>query len=158
LSYAQIEDFNLIANNQLINVQMGDTYVRGTAGPDLIQFMRNPISGNPTNTRVRVNTLIVDFSLTGKTLTYGGGANDFITQANVHQPAEIYGEDGDDYISGALGNDFLVGGLGHDQINASGGDNIVWGDNTPTIPTDPTPQDTAVGGNDVLSAQRPRRQ
>ncbi len=153
LSYAQIEDLNLIVNNQLINVQMGDTFVRGTAGQDLIQFTKNTTTGSdPNAVRVRVNLLVVDLVLTGKTLTYAGASNDFVTQANVDRPAEIYGEGGDDYISGAMGNDFLVGGLGADQINASGGDNIVWGDNAPTIPSDPNPQDGNQGGNDSLSA------
>jgi Ca2+-binding RTX toxin-like protein len=97
-----------------------------------------------------VNTLVVDYTLTGKTVTYAGGSNDYITQSNLTRPAETYGEDGDDYISGAVGNDFLVGGLGSDQINAGAGDNIVWGDNA-SVPSDPTPQDLAIGGDDTLS-------
>lgn len=152
LTYAQIEDLNLIMNNQLVNVQMGDTFVRGTAGQDLIQFMKNTTFGSdPAATRVRVNTLVVDFLLTGKTFTFAGASNDYVTQSNVTNPAEVYGEGGDDYISGGMANDLLVGGLGSDQINASGGDNVVWGDNSPTIPTDPAPQDAAVGGDDILS-------
>jgi fibronectin-binding autotransporter adhesin len=150
-SYAQIEDLNLIMNNRLVNLQMGDVFVRGTSGADLIQFMRSPTLADPNHTRARVNSLVVDFTLTGKTLTFAGGSDDYITQANVERPAEVYGEDGNDYISGAMGNDFLVGGLGNDGINGSGGDNILWGDNTPTLPGDPTPQDQAVGGNDFLS-------
>lgn len=99
----------------------------------------------------RVNLLVVDFLLTGKSYTVAGAQNDYITIANVTQPAEIYGEGGDDYISGGMGNDFIVGGLGSDSINASGGDNVVYGDNAPAIPADRNPQDSAAGGNDVLS-------
>jgi fibronectin-binding autotransporter adhesin len=132
-------------------VQMGDTLVLGTSAQDLIQFMRNPIPGAPDQTRVRLNTLVSDFTTTGKTLTFAGASNDYVTMANVLFPGEIYGEDGDDSISGAMGNDFLVGGLGNDQINASGGDNIVWGDNAPSS-SDATPQISVIGGNDVLSA------
>lgn len=152
LSYAEIEDFNLALNNQLVNVQMGDLLVRGTNGADLIQFMRNPQPGAPDQMRIRLNTLVVDVTTTGKTLVFAGAANDYVTMANVEFPGEIYGETGDDYISGAMANDFLVGGLGNDQINASGGDNIVWGDNASAPDGSPLPQDDVVGGDDVLSA------
>jgi hypothetical protein len=74
-----------------------------------------------------------------------------IQMANVTQPAEIYGEGGNDYIAGGAGNDFLVGGLGFDQINAGGGDNVLYGDEAPTSAV-PNPQELNVGGNDVLSA------
>ena len=152
LSYQQIEDLNLIINNQLVNVQMGDTFVRGTAGADTIVFSKNGTSGsNPAATRVRVNLLVVDFLLTGKAFTAAGDSDDYITMANVTRPAEIYGEGGNDYIAGGMGNDFLVGGLGSDRINASGGDNILFGDNAPSFPSDPTPQDSVIGGNDSLS-------
>ncbi len=86
--------------------------------------------------------------------------NDTITQANLTIPAEFYGEDGDDYISGATNNDWLVGGLGNDRINGSGGDNVIWGDNAPTLPATRQPQDSGgsaatitlsgLGGNDVF--------
>lgn len=152
LNYAQIEDMNLIINNTLINVQMGDTFVRGTSGQDLIQFMQNSRPGvDPNSARVRVNLLVVDFVLTGKSYTVAGAANDYITQSNILNPAEMYGEGGDDYISGGEGNDFIVGGLGNDQENAGGGDNVLYGDNAPTT-ADPNPQNLAIGGNDILSA------
>ena len=93
LSYTQIEDINLIINNQLINVQMGDVFVRGSAGADLIQFMRAGTPADPFRTRARINTLVTDFTLTGKTVTYAGASNDYITQANLTVPAEAYGED-----------------------------------------------------------------
>ncbi len=152
LSYSEIEDFNLALSNQLVNVQMGDLLVRGTNGADLIQFMRNPVPGAPDQTRIRLNTLVVDVTTTGKTLTFAGASNDYVTMANVNYPGEIYGETGDDYISGAMANDFLVGGLGNDQINASGGDNIVWGDNASAPVGNPLPQDDVIGGDDMLSA------
>jgi Ca2+-binding RTX toxin-like protein len=139
-------------NNQLINVQMGDTFVRGTAGADVIQFTKNTTTGSdPNAVRVRVNLMVVDLILTGKTLTYAGGSNDFLTQANVDRPAEMYGEGGDDYISGAGADDYLVGGLGFDQINAGAGNNVIFGDNSPTS-VDTMPQDSTIGSSDILSA------
>ena len=153
LNYGQIEDLNLIMNNQLTNLQMGDTFVRGTAGADLVSFSKNTTFGSDPNlTRVRVNTLVVDFLLTGKSYTVGGNSNDVIQLANVDKPAEVYGEGGDDYIAGGAGNDFLVGGLGADQINAGGGDNVIYGDDSPVFPGNPNPQDLNVGGKDILSS------
>jgi fibronectin-binding autotransporter adhesin len=151
LSYGQIEDLNFITNNQLLNLQMGDTLVRGSSGPDSIIFSKNPTPADPTGTRVRLNAIFVDFPMSGKTLTYAGDANDYITHANVTFPMESHGEGGDDYIAGGMGNDYLIGGQGNDQINASGGDNIVVGDDELSPAGAPT-QDSAVGGNDVLSA------
>lgn len=151
LAYSQIEDLNLILNNQLVNVQMGDMLVRGTSDVNLIQFMRNPIPGDPNHTRIRLDTLVVDFTTTGKTLVFAGAENDYVTLGNVGFPGEVYGEDGDDYISGSTANDLLVGGLDNDQINAGAGDNIVWGDNAPGS-DDLQPQDSVIGGDDVLSA------
>jgi Ca2+-binding RTX toxin-like protein len=147
LVWSQIEDLNVVDQNKLINVQVGDLFARGTPSPDLVQFTRN----TPTQVRLRVNTLVGDYGVSNKTIAYAGGANDTLTQANVTTPAEFYGEAGDDYISGALNNDWLVGGDGNDQINGSAGDNIIWGDNSPTVPGDLTPQDSGAGGDDKLS-------
>jgi fibronectin-binding autotransporter adhesin len=151
LAYGEIEDLNLILNNQLVNVQMGDMLVMGTSGVNLIQFMKNSTLDEPNRTRVRLDTQVVDFVMTGKAIVFAGAGDDYITLSNVNFPGEIYGEDGDDYIAGGTHNDFLVGGLGNDKINASSGDNIVWGDNAPS-PSDPTPQDSIIGGDDTLSA------
>ena len=151
IAYAEIEDINLFLNNQLINVQMGDTLVRGTDDNDLIVFSRNTAAGlGPNGARIRVNTDFVDVVLSGKTLTFARNGNDYVTQSNVTRPAEMYGEAGNDDIFGGTQNDFLVGGLGNDKINASQGDNVVWGDDSPTTAV-PNPQDLAVGGDDILS-------
>ena len=151
LNWTEIEDMNLIDQGKLTNVQLGDLFGRGTGGVDLMQLTLNASNANPNGVRVRVNNTVVDARASHKTVMYAGGSNDYITQANLTIPAEFYGEAGDDYISGAMANDWLSGGLGHDSINGSGGDNVIWGDNSPTIPSDPTPQDSAVGGNDILS-------
>ena len=151
LNYGQIEDLNFITNHQLLNLQLGDTLVRGTSGQDTIIFSKNPTPADPSGTRVRLNTLVVDFPMSGKTLTYAGDANDYVTHSNVTFPMEIHGEGGDDMLFGGMGNDLIYGGLGNDQVNASGGDNIVVGDEE-LIGTLPLVQDSTIGGNDVLSA------
>jgi fibronectin-binding autotransporter adhesin len=152
LVWSEIEDINLVDQNKLTNVQMGDLFARTTDNPDLIQITRNPTPTNPNRVRLRITATIGDYSASNKTIVYAGGGNDTITQANLTIPAEFYGEDGDDYLSGAMNDDWLVGGLGNDRINGSGGNNIIWGDNAPTNPDDLTPQDSAIGGDDQLSA------
>jgi VCBS repeat-containing protein len=152
LTWTQIEDINLVDQGRLTNVQMGDLFGRMTPAADLVQISRNPTLTNPNQVRLRITATIANYSVSNKTIIYGGGGNDTITQSNLTVPAEFYGEDGDDYLSGAMNNDWLVGGLGNDRINGSGGDNVIWGDNSPTIPSEPQPQDLAIGGNDTLSA------
>lgn len=151
LNWTQIEDMNLVDQGKLTNLQMGDIFARTTAGNDLVQLSRNPTMTNPNQIRLRISATIANYSVTGKTLIYGGDGSDNITQSNLTVPAEFYGEGGDDVLSGATNNDWLVGGIGNDRINAGGGDNVVWGDNAPTNPGDPTPQDGDIGGNDILS-------
>jgi Ca2+-binding RTX toxin-like protein len=150
LTWKEIEDLNLVDQGGLTNVQQGDLFARTTPGADLIQLTRNPTLTDPNRLRLRLTSSIANYSATNKTVIYGGGANDYITQANLTIPAEFYGEDGDDYLTGATNNDWLVGGLGNDRINGGAGDNVIWGDNAPTT-NDPNPQDSAVGGNDTLS-------
>lgn len=152
LTWIEIEDLNLFDQGKLTNVQMGDLFARVTPQADLVQITLNPTLANPHQIRLRLTASIANYSASNKTLIYGGAGNDTITQSNLTIPAEFYGEAGDDYLSGAMNNDWLVGGLGHDRINGSGGDNVIWGDNAPTLPTDPQPQDEEVGGNDNLSA------
>lgn len=152
LTWTEIEDMNLADQQKLTNMQMGDLFARTTPGPDLVQITQDPTLQNPNQLRLRISATIGNYSATNKTVVYGGAGNDSLTQANLTIPAEFYGEAGDDYLTGAMNNDWLVGGLGSDRINGSGGDNVIWGDNAPTIPTDETPQDQALGGNDTLSA------
>jgi len=130
---------------------MGDLFARTTPNADLVQITRNPTALNPNQVRLRITATIGNYSASNKTLIYGGGQNDTITQSNLTIPAEFYGEAGDDYLSGAMNNDWLVGGDGNDRINGSGGDNVIWGDNAPTNPGDLTPQDSPTGGADQLS-------
>jgi fibronectin-binding autotransporter adhesin len=151
ITWTQIENMNLVDQGKLTNVQMGDLFARTTPAADLVQITRNPTTLNPNQVRLRLTATIGNYSASNKTIIYGGGLNDTITQANLTIPAEFYGEDGDDYLSGAMNNDWLVGGIGNDRINGSGGDNVIWGDNAPTNPGDLTPQDGAVGGDDQLS-------
>ena len=121
LTWIEIEDINLVDQGKLTNVQMGDLFARTTPNPDLVQITTNPTTLNPNQVRLRITATIGNYSASNKTIIYGGGMNDTITQANLTIPAEFYGEDGDDYLAGAMNNDWLVGGDGNDRINGSGG-------------------------------------
>jgi len=84
---------------------------------------------------------------------------------NFNHPAEFYGEEGDDYLAGYLASDKLVGGSGRDRINASHGNNVVWGDSDPVevgLPDDEANRQTMASissgtrleslDNDILSS------
>ncbi|WP_254509590.1 autotransporter-associated beta strand repeat-containing protein [Anatilimnocola floriformis] len=150
LTWTQIEDINVVDQGKLTNVQMGDLFARTTPGSDIVQLTKNSTTLNPNQVRLRITAGSGNYSASNKTIIYGGAQNDNITQSNLTIPAEFYGEGGDDVLSGAMNNDWLVGGDGNDRINGSGGDNVIWGDNSPTS-GDPTPQNSATGGDDILS-------
>jgi hypothetical protein len=99
LTWTQIEDINVVDQGKLTNVQMGDLFARTTPAADLVQITRNPTLLNPNQVRLRLTSTIGNYSASNKTIIYGGGANDTITQANLTIPAEFYGEAGDDYLS-----------------------------------------------------------
>jgi Ca2+-binding RTX toxin-like protein len=71
--------------------------------------------------------------------------NDTVNTANATLPAQIFGGDGADVITGTSLADSIEGGSGNDSINAGDGDDYVFGDND---------NDTIQGGggNDTLSA------
>lgn len=145
--FSSIETYDVIDESGPIpNVDQGDLYVRTTPVADYVVFSK----GGGVSTRVRVGGAIFTFFPNNQIICYGREGNDYITASNVTMPVDFRGEDGTDYITGGTANDFLVGGLGNDRINGSSGDNIIWGDNSP-LPSDPQPQDSAVGGDDVLS-------
>jgi hypothetical protein len=142
INWTSIETYDVIDESGPIpGVDQGDLYVRTTPQADLIVFSR----GNAGTTRTRVNNAIYTFSPTLQIIAYGRELNDTIQASNILLPVDFRGEDGDDYMSGAMGSDLLVGGPGNDRINGSGGDNVIWGD----IIDQP---DSLIGGNDTLSA------
>ena len=149
VTFPQIEDINLWGLDGLTNTQMGDVFVQGTGTTDLLQFSLAPTPTDPNRIRVRVNNTLQHATLTRRNILYGGGGIDNVTQANVPLPAEFYGGDGDDVMSGGSHDDLLVGGPGRDRLNGANGFNILWGDDAPTAAV-PRPQDLASGGNDVL--------
>jgi VCBS repeat-containing protein len=150
LTWTDIEDLNLVDDGVLTNVQIGDLFGRMTDANDLVQFSR--LNG-VNQVRMRVNNWSGVYTVPGKTIVYGRGGIDHITQANLFNPAVFYGEDGNDVLTGASNNDWLVGGAGNDRISGAEGTNVLWGDVAPTSAV-PEPQDVdgLNDGDDNLSA------
>ncbi|RYD85721.1 MAG: calcium-binding protein, partial [Verrucomicrobiaceae bacterium] len=94
--------------------------------------------GSPTFT----NTIRID--------VLGGGGNDEIAlyeNLGPLPPARIFGEGGNDMITGGSGADFLDGGTGNDRLSGRGGmDNLTGGDGADIL-TGGDGDDQVSGGN-----------
>jgi Ca2+-binding RTX toxin-like protein len=86
------------------------------------------------------------FSFTGSIVVHGKGGDDSISiDAAITRETFLFGEAGNDTISGGGGADVIVGGTGNDKISGnSGRDILIGGDGT----------DSLSGGNDddILNA------
>jgi Ca2+-binding RTX toxin-like protein len=61
-------------------------------------------------------------------VVYGQAGDDQITVAEgIKLPAELYGGDGDDYLTGGSGNDLLLGEAGNDVLRGRRGRNVLIG-------------------------------
>ncbi|MBS0310274.1 MAG: hypothetical protein JSR88_02910, partial [Proteobacteria bacterium] len=71
---------------------------------------------------------------------YGGTGNDTLYAENTSgNYTDLYGEDGDDILTGGAGMNTLMGGLGNDAIIGGSGTNFIYGDDW-----------LGAGGNDVI--------
>src|SRR5262249_55837897 len=124
---------------------VNDAIITGTAGNDVIRLLA---TNQPGEVRAYINgVLIGTFRPTGQFIVYGLDGNDAISADGVGVPVALYGDDGndtltggsaddvmfggtgDDVITGAAGNDFLIGGAGKDRIvGSAGADILVAGD------------------------------
>jgi Ca2+-binding RTX toxin-like protein len=145
INFSNTEAVNVIdvldSTPVLARVAMGDLFVRGTTGDDIIQFGAT-ITPNVASTRV--NAGIYNLAVSNKTVVFGRDGADTIQQSSLAKTAEFYGGPGDDYLSGAAVADYLVGGLGVDRLLGNNGANELWGD-------DLGDASLATGGNDIIS-------
>ncbi len=125
----------------------GDLLIGGTGRNDVIAVN---LSKDKTQLIVVLNRKpIGTFALsdvTGRIIVHGLSGNDRITVSpKLNIPADLYGDAGndvltggagddrlfgnagDDKLTGGLGNDLLVGGDGNDKLNDAGGTNVLLG-------------------------------
>lgn len=125
----------------VVTPNAGDLLVIGTPDPDMIIITH--VSAGVV--RVRTDASTAHYPVSGQLIVNSGQGSDYVVATGILVPTTLDLGEGDDYGSGGLQDDLIIGGLGNDQINASGGNNVLWGDNVGE-------QDLATGGNDVLSS------
>ncbi len=82
----------------------------------------------------------------GNTLVRGGDGNDTIIGEYNTLSAELYGDNGNDLITGSDGNDTLNGGNGNDTLNGGQGNDVILGGNGSDILAGGAGDDTLTGG------------
>jgi Ca2+-binding RTX toxin-like protein len=82
----------------------------------------------------------------GNTLVRGGDGNDTIVAEYNSLSAELYGDNGNDFITGTDGNDTLNGGNGDDTLNGGQFNDVILGGNGNDILTGGAGEDTLTGG------------
>jgi Ca2+-binding RTX toxin-like protein len=121
--------------------------VGGTPGNDQIVLKASAASGRVRAFLNGVN--LGAFLPTARVIAFGQGGDDVIQViGSLKLPAELYGGDGNDQLTGSKGNDLLaggdgddtlvgltkhdllLGGLGADHMEGQGGNDLVIGDGT----------------------------
>jgi hypothetical protein len=109
----------------------GDLLVGGTAGSDAIAVAP---SKDLSQIIVTLNKAVAGTfpaaSVTGKIVVHGLSGNDTIgVSTKLTKPAWLFGEAGNDKLTGGGGNNLLVGGDGNDTLAAKAGTNVMIGGN-----------------------------
>ena len=80
------------------------------------------------------------FSFTGSIIVHAGSGNDNVSiDSAITRDTFIFGEAGNDTLSGGGGSDVIVGGDGNDKISGNNGRDLLFGSNG---------SDSLSGGND----------
>jgi hypothetical protein len=100
-------------------------YVTGTAGDDVIRITRHGQHG----VKVIVNDRVLGtFTPTSRIVVHGLAGNDVIrVSREVCLSAWLYGDDGNDILTGGGGNDVLLGGAGDDILVGRRGKDVLIG-------------------------------
>src|SRR5207248_688910 len=98
----------------------------GTTGNDVVKIIQ---AGKTGNYEVTINGQSKGtFAPTGRIIIFGQAGNDSIDVPNsVSLPAEMYGGDGNDNMSGGSGADLIVGDAGNDVLNGGAGRDVLIG-------------------------------
>jgi Ca2+-binding RTX toxin-like protein len=125
----------------------GRLRARGTAGNDTFHVVRTGFD----DVRVTVNATVRTFDMDdfGNIFFHGADGNDTMTvAAGVPEEVTMFGDAGDDHLTGNEGTNILVGGAGNDTLNGGGGnDRLEGGDGDDTL-TGGAGSDSMDGGND----------
>ena len=148
------------AASQLITVTLGpvalvggDLLVAGTPGPDVIAVRPGIDLGLDVvvNGRVSHHSLV---GLTGRVVVHGlGGSDRLIVSPKVLILTDLYGDEGNDALTGGQGDDHLFGGGGNDRLTGGLGDDLLVGNDGNDILTGGVGNDVLSGGtgNDALA-------
>ncbi len=108
--------------NELINFNAAaNLAINAMAGNDTVLFENTGVSATPF-VPAAIPPL-APFGLTGLIQVNGGPGNDVIDGSGnqTFTPFSIYGDAGNDTLTGGLGNDFVYGGTGDDLLVNTGG-------------------------------------
>jgi len=114
----------LEAGARMVN---GVLYVQGTTGADSIIIWSDPASGQ---TGVGINGAFHGaFSIPagGRVVISAGDGDDFVSAGSSRVPAWIFGDAGNDQLTGSAFNDRLDGGSGNDLLLGYGGHDLLFG-------------------------------
>lgn len=125
----------------VVTVSGGDLVVIGTPEPDMI-IITHVAAGV---VRVRTDIATAHYPVSTALIVNSGQGDDYVVVTGVQVPTTLDLAEGNDYASSGLQDDTIIGGAGDDTINASGGNNLLWGDSVGE-------QDLATGGKDILSS------
>ena len=137
---ARSESKTVTINYVPVALEGGLLRVGGTIGNDVIAV--GPVARDPFRLTVVANRAnLGSFLLTdvSRVVIHGLDGNDKITvNAKLAVPAELYGDGGNDALTGGGGSDLLIGGTGNDKLSGLNGDDALVGG---------TGKDALVGGN-----------
>ncbi|MFN0020991.1 MAG: beta strand repeat-containing protein [Pirellulaceae bacterium] len=162
LRFSEIERVSML-DTTARDLSFGQFYARGTSAAEFIQFIS--ASQVDPNFRLRIGNVYYPrnngnygpyATVTAAPMVevFGRGGNDTISMYNTRLNGALFGEGGDDTLTGGYGNDLIVGGSGHDKINGGtvGGHDEIWGDDfNPGVDNPAVASQAVLVGNDTIN-------
>ncbi|GJD80950.1 cellulase family glycosylhydrolase [Methylobacterium gregans] len=137
----------------LITLPTGSVIYRGGLGNDTVYGSADAdlIYGNQGDDRLVAGRFMGAF---GRDTVFGGQGQDVVDYSSNGIGSFIYGNMGDDTLTGGSGNDVLYGGQGQDLITVGDGRNLAYGNLGDDTLVGGTDSDTLFGGqgSDVITA------
>jgi Ca2+-binding RTX toxin-like protein len=119
--------------------------VTGTGGADKISF-----TGGSGSLKVKANGAVLGpFNNVKLIVVHAGAGNDVVTLSGISLPGLIFGDAGNDSLTGGSGNDSLHGGAGNDVLTGGFGSDALFGEDGNDVlnAADGTPDQTVDGGS-----------